>query len=196
MNKEAVRKERKLAYDKRFRKTAKGKASRKLYDQSPKGKAKIAAYGKRYRESVHGKAMIKQYQASGRGEAAQRRYRESSGGIAVRKRMAQSLEGIAMRRRYDASAKGKASKKRSNAKRLEIINFLTNVKIQFGCCACGCSDYWALEFHHVHPEEKLFNVSMFLIEGTWEQRIERLLKEIAKCEIMCANCHKFMTCSY
>lgn len=53
------------------------------------------------------------------------------------------------------------------------------------CCKCGynkCKQ--ALEFHHVDPTKK-----DFVIGGSRYGR-EKLLKEITKCILVCANCHR------
>ena len=54
------------------------------------------------------------------------------------------------------------------------------------CCKCGYNKcIWALEFHHRNPNEK---------EATWtKMRLwseSRLLKELDKCDLLCANCHR------
>lgn len=55
------------------------------------------------------------------------------------------------------------------------------------CCICGF-DKWqsALEFHHVNPEEKEFSITT----DTTTKAIEKQLKELKKCILVCANCHR------
>lgn len=55
-----------------------------------------------------------------------------------------------------------------------------------GCQRCGFQDIRALEFHHRDPSQKSFGVSQAIARGLAKQRI---LDEIAKCEVICANCH-------
>jgi hypothetical protein len=53
------------------------------------------------------------------------------------------------------------------------------------CVICGynkCPD--ALDFHHVNPDEKDFNIS----GGT--KSFESLKPELDKCILVCANCHR------
>lgn len=58
------------------------------------------------------------------------------------------------------------------------------------CTDCGgIFDSCAMDFDHVRGE-KLFNVSMMLQQGCGQ---ERILAEIAKCELVCANCHRVRT---
>ena len=54
------------------------------------------------------------------------------------------------------------------------------------CLACGYNKYQgALEFHHVDPSEKDFNISQsrFL-------KLQALKPELDKCILLCSNCHK------
>lgn len=55
-----------------------------------------------------------------------------------------------------------------------------------GCCLCGyreCTS--ALEFHHVEPQHKDFQINK-----RWSMSKENLLKEIDKCVLLCSNCHR------
>ncbi len=54
-----------------------------------------------------------------------------------------------------------------------------------GCRICGETDAACLDFHHRNPDEKEGHIGEFRRFGT-----ERLLKEIAKCDVLCANCHR------
>lgn len=53
------------------------------------------------------------------------------------------------------------------------------------CKRCGynkCIN--SLVFHHVKPEEKLFNIS-----AGYNRKKEDVYKELDKCELLCLNCH-------
>ena len=57
-----------------------------------------------------------------------------------------------------------------------------------GCERCGynrCLE--ALEFHHRDPTKKLFGVNGSTLAA---KRWEVILEEAAKCDILCANCHR------
>ena len=41
------------------------------------------------------------------------------------------------------------------------------------------------EFHHHAPEEKVKGITRMLINNAWET----VLQELAKCHLVCANCH-------
>lgn len=54
------------------------------------------------------------------------------------------------------------------------------------CTDCGISyPYYVMQFDHLDAGTKEFNVSA----GVTRASHERLLAEIAKCEVVCANCH-------
>lgn len=51
------------------------------------------------------------------------------------------------------------------------------------CVDCGERDVLVLEFDHLR--DKTHNIAYLIRCGSWE----RVLAEIAKCEVVCANCH-------
>lgn len=62
------------------------------------------------------------------------------------------------------------------------------VKIARGCSVCGYNAHAAaLDFNHVRGE-KLFNVSQDT-KVAWR----KLVLEMEKCDILCANCHRIHT---
>ncbi len=72
-------------------------------------------------------------------------------------------------------------KKFSLKRKIEMINYKGGV-----CCKCGYNkNLAALEFHHINPEEKLFELS-YHSGQIWET----ITKELDKCLLLCANCHK------
>src|SRR6185437_103764 len=53
------------------------------------------------------------------------------------------------------------------------------------CQMCGYNRCLAaLEFHHLDPSQKQFNISLF--SRSWK----RVMEEIHKCVLVCANCHR------
>ena len=53
------------------------------------------------------------------------------------------------------------------------------------CEICGyCKNIAALEFHHINPEEKKFNVDMRKFSN---MNLEKLEAELEKCILVCAN---------
>jgi hypothetical protein len=57
-----------------------------------------------------------------------------------------------------------------------------------GCVDCGYKDLRALDFDHLPGQRKLGNMSDLHKESQ-----ATLLAEIAKCEVVCANCHRIRT---
>ena len=55
------------------------------------------------------------------------------------------------------------------------------------CQLCGYDKcIKALELHHVNPKEKEYSISGNLLNNSWE----KLSKELEKCILLCANCHR------
>jgi DNA-binding CsgD family transcriptional regulator len=75
----------------------------------------------------------------------------------------------------------------SVVKRRQKIKELS-VDYKGGCCErCGYDKYiGALEFHHLDPTKKDFNVSKKGHCTSWE----KVKKELDKCILVCANCHR------
>lgn len=64
------------------------------------------------------------------------------------------------------------------------------IKLERGCADCGYNAHpAALDFDHRKGEVKLFTIGAV---GSSQSR-EALLAEIAKCDVVCANCHRIRT---
>ena len=74
-------------------------------------------------------------------------------------------------------------------RKAEIRDIVTEIKKQSTCAKCGFSDYRALQFHHRDGQDKKFNIGQVKVSGAGEKR---LMEEIAKCDILCANCHSIL----
>ncbi len=58
------------------------------------------------------------------------------------------------------------------------------------CAACGVSDVCVLDFDHINADDKSFSIARALSNTlSWDL----ILNEIAKCQILCANCHRIRT---
>ena len=54
------------------------------------------------------------------------------------------------------------------------------------CNRCGYNSYYgALEFHHINPNEKEMNWTKMRLVA-WD----RIIEELDKCQLLCANCHR------
>jgi hypothetical protein len=54
------------------------------------------------------------------------------------------------------------------------------------CVKCGCTE--ALEFDHIDPTTKSFNIS-----AGYHKPMEVLEEELAKCQLLCVSCHREKT---
>ena len=54
-------------------------------------------------------------------------------------------------------------------------------------CACGNDHMAGLDFHHDDPNKKEMNMALIVNRG-WSKK--RILKEMEKCKVMCAYCHR------
>lgn len=77
---------------------------------------------------------------------------------------------------------------RNRRRREENQAFLKELKESQPCMDCGREyPYYVMQFDHVRGQ-KLFNVAEMKAESR-----ERVLKEVSKCGIVCANCHAVRT---
>lgn len=73
-----------------------------------------------------------------------------------------------------------------NKNRTKIYNYL----LVNPCADCGEKDPIVLEFDHLDPKNKNYNISN-MMSYSWE----KIEKEIEKCQVVCANCHRRRTAS-
>ena len=76
-----------------------------------------------------------------------------------------------------------AQKIRATLRKFELVKSLG------GCCSkCGYNkNLAALEFHHIDASKKSFQLDARRIANTSKKKIT---EEVAKCELLCSNCHK------
>jgi hypothetical protein len=87
------------------------------------------------------------------------------------------------------SVEAKKHKNKSQKLRLQILkNWIYIYLKKRGCVDCGENDVVVLEFDHLR--DKSYNISDMLRHG---YSIQNLEKEIKKCEVVCANCHRRRT---
>lgn len=83
--------------------------------------------------------------------------------------------------------KNKLSHYERNKKTNEKIKlFFKNYKENLKCSFCEENEPCCLDFHHLNPKEKEFNVSILTIYGS----IKKLKNELKKCIPVCSNCHR------
>jgi hypothetical protein len=73
-------------------------------------------------------------------------------------------------------------------RRAANVEFVRAIKLERGCTDCGYNAHAeALDFDHVDGDKRGDIASLL-----WSSQAQ-LLAEIAKCEVVCANCHRVRT---
>lgn len=86
---------------------------------------------------------------------------------------------------YRKRAMERNKKLKTQTKKL-LLSHLANKS----CEDCGNDDIRVLEFHHLDPSSKAFSIAKGMANTySWV----KILREIDKCQILCANCHKIKT---
>jgi hypothetical protein len=83
-------------------------------------------------------------------------------------------------------------KNKSRKYKSDLRELINRLKILRGCNSCGFNEHPAvLDFHHRDGTNKSFNIgsSLHLVSR------ELLMEEIAKCDVLCANCHRIKSYS-
>jgi hypothetical protein len=66
---------------------------------------------------------------------------------------------------------------------------IDKIRLDAGCADCGYNENpVALDFDHLPQYKKFLQVTQM---ATYSN--ERIMAEIAKCEVVCANCHRIRT---
>lgn len=87
-----------------------------------------------------------------------------------------------------------ASRKERDARRVaertkENFKFVTELKLKLGCADCGYNEHpAALDFDHLPGHTKRRSIARMV-----QAHRSTLLEEIAKCEVVCSNCHRVRT---
>jgi Zn finger protein HypA/HybF involved in hydrogenase expression len=75
--------------------------------------------------------------------------------------------------------------KTHNKTKTEKQNKILEIKkLSSGCSKCGEKRPYLLDFHHLFPDQKLFQIAQGEAKG-WG----KVLEEMKKCILMCKNCH-------
>ena len=71
----------------------------------------------------------------------------------------------------------------------EVLRWYREYKHKQKCECCGvrASDGAVLQFHHIEPTSKRWNISQMVIKGF---SVARIKQEANKCMILCEKCHK------
>lgn len=72
-------------------------------------------------------------------------------------------------------------------RRKKIHEWYFALKATLVCSKCGENHPACLEFHHRDSKEKEVGIAICVRQG-WSQK--RILEEMAKCDVLCSNCHR------
>ncbi len=75
---------------------------------------------------------------------------------------------------------------RNKKRRYQQKKWLFEFKKKLKCEKCGFKNSYCLQFHHPKKDTKNDDISSMVHNGC---SVKTLLREISKCEILCANCH-------
>jgi hypothetical protein len=85
--------------------------------------------------------------------------------------------------------KNPAAYKAAAKRRLKRMRALIREGKDRPCADCGlCYPYYVMDFDHREPDAKVANVNKLI----WFSEA-KLREEIAKCDVVCANCHRERT---
>ena len=91
------------------------------------------------------------------------------------------------RKRYDSDPEFRAKILRETAAQYEKRKeFIKHYKETHPCLRCGLEDWRCLDFHHRDRETKSFSIG----HSGMSRSLKRIQDEIAKCDVLCANCHR------
>jgi hypothetical protein len=91
------------------------------------------------------------------------------------------------RKEYDRARRQRKhveNQARQKARRHELRDWLNELKSSMKCEKCEETHIGCLQFHHLGDKD--VEVSVMVSNGFGK---ERILAEIAKCIVLCANCH-------
>lgn len=75
-----------------------------------------------------------------------------------------------------------------NERRIKVKNYVYAYKLYKSCLICGESEPACLDFHHISNDKEI-NIADAIRCG-WS--LDKIKKEIEKCVIVCANCHRLI----
>lgn len=76
---------------------------------------------------------------------------------------------------------------RVKKRKLELRVWFNELRSSMSCSLCGENHPATLDFHHRNPSDKGMEITTMVSNGYSKKRI---LDEVAKCDILCSNCHR------
>jgi hypothetical protein len=95
------------------------------------------------------------------------------------------------KRYYDPNGSERKRLERNREKNKELRREIIRGAKSIPCMDCGVEyPYYVMDFDHRDPKEKRYTVGMMVGQG---QPLDQLRQEIAKCDVVCSNCHRIRT---
>jgi hypothetical protein len=88
-------------------------------------------------------------------------------------------------RKYYAENRAKATERNRLARQERVARF-NELKAALACQKCGENHPAVLDFHHRDAAQKEGEIAVLVRSGS----MKRLEAELAKCDVLCANCHR------
>ena len=88
------------------------------------------------------------------------------------------------RRKWYANNK-ESEKRHVRRRKLELKKWFRDYKKKLSCSECAENHPATLEFHHKSQKDR--DIGVMVNDGC---SINKILKEIQKCKVLCSNCHK------
>ena len=80
---------------------------------------------------------------------------------------------------------------KNNRRKKELANFVISLK-QKPCMDCGIIyPYYVIDFDHRDKDKKIASVNRMTSVHMYSKT--KILEEIEKCDLVCANCHRIRT---
>lgn len=79
-------------------------------------------------------------------------------------------------------------RERNNARRHAVQEFVRRYKAENPCADCGLTfPHYVMDFDHLRDKTAMIS------KLTRQTTLPRVMEEISKCELVCANCHRERT---
>lgn len=77
-------------------------------------------------------------------------------------------------------------KDHAKAKRYDSVDKMNKLKEATGCVYCDERSAISLDYHHIDPNTKTYEISYLVACKSWS----KIPEELKKCELVCTNCHR------
>jgi hypothetical protein len=89
---------------------------------------------------------------------------------------------------------GQRSRAKYNAKKQRVRDWLIKTYDGVPCMDCdGVFEWCSMDFDHRPDEGKEFGIGVMSCRKATPERLAEVQKEIAKCDLVCSNCHRVRT---